>query len=60
MKLTNLRLPPWLAYETTIYGLLPDGEERDNTGDSSGKTAQQVLRSDFMMVGLTTDNLRDK
>ena len=59
----DTRLLSWLAQETTIEGLLLDGEERDRTSDSPGITAPEdrlKRRPGTMMVGLTTNDVHDK
>ena len=57
------RLPPLLAHETTMSGVLQDGEERGSTNDSPGIAAPEerlTMRPDIMMVGLKIDDLHDK
>ena len=59
----DTRLPPQLAQQTTISGLLQDGEERDRINGSLDITASHdplKTRPDIMMVGLTTDKICDQ
>lgn len=59
MGALDMRLPPWLAQETTTSEMRQGGEERDRTTDSLGITApedQIKTRPDIMMVDLATND----
>lgn len=63
MGASDTRLPARPAQGTFISRMLKDGEERESADGSLGFTASGdwlKMRSDIMMVGLTTDNLCGK